>query len=200
MENSMYTDNNTNVSILRKLPCDGYTLKDFYNDSKDKHFWFVKTEIGPYMRFMHSAYTTGKWWWKHYVDECKCTLNDSNIYDSKMLSTFENFFLSRLPKNVYVDIVATPHYTRTVPGIFHGAFTICSYDYNVVAMGDDEGLYPMDKLMDKCKEFGLNPPYYEEGEFVFLPLGEIFKSFEKFDQYVKECEDLNYELNLVNAD
>lgn len=55
----MYTDNNTNVSILRKLPCDGYTLKDFYNDSKDKHFWFVKTEIGPYMRFMHSAYTSG---------------------------------------------------------------------------------------------------------------------------------------------
>ena len=57
----------------------------------------------------------------------------------------------------------------------------------------------LQKLIDICGKAKLRAPDFEVGEYMFLSLGEMFKSFGSFKKYVRECDKDHYELIAFRA-
>lgn len=65
---------------------------------------------------------------------------------------------------------------------YKGTYRQPVYDYNVVNVVDRNSnrQLSMEEIIDICGKTKLRAPDFEVGEYMFLSLGEMFKSFESF--------------------
>lgn len=170
-------------------------LETFYENNKDKHFWFQRALIGPTMKFMIVEETRGHLWWKHKEKKCYFLESNCNALEPRLITTMSDFLCQHLPVGMYVDIVTNTMYYRFIDDKVY-----LTYDYYVTKMGTvSDGEMAPDKMIENCNVAKLNGPQFEDGEFVFLSLGKIFKTYESFVKYVLECKEMKYELILCLA-
>jgi len=195
IEQHGYISNKTFQTNVSELALDMEKLEQFYEGNKDHHFWFQRVLIGPTMKYMIVEETSGILWWKKTKKKCYFLDSNCNALEPKLISSMAEFLCEKLPAGVYVDIVTNTHYMR----MFNNKVYL-NYDYYVTKMGSVLfGEFAPDSVINYCDKYGLNKPDFEEGEFMFLSLGEIFKTFDAFVKYVLECQDMNYELVLCLA-
>ena len=119
-----------------------------------------------------------------------------NIFERYSIHLIEE----HLPIGYEITIMATLKFIR-IDCPYKGTYRQPVYDYNVVNVVDRNSnrQLSMEEIIDICGKTKLRAPDFEVGEYMFLSLGEMFKSFESFKKYVRECDKDHYELIAFRA-
>jgi len=193
---SVYEDMNVvNLSVL-----DEAALSEFYSSNLNKHFWFQRTDIGLELKYCTVLEQTGHLWWKKTKRVARLanfTPQDGDDYNvcSDIAKQFGHLIEKHLPSDYVITIMATLKFIRIE------THRQPVYDYNVVNVVEKNSnrQLSMEEIIDICGKAKLRAPDFEVGEYMFLSLGEMFKSFESFKKYVRECDKDNYELIAFRA-
>lgn len=198
---SVYEDMNViNLSIL-----DEAALSEFFTNNVNKHFWFQRTDIGLELKYNTVLEQTGHLWWKKVRRAAKLanfTPPEGDDYNvcSDIAKKFGHLIEEHLPSGYEITIMATLKFIR-IDCPYKGTYRQPVYDYNVVNVVDRNSnrQLSMEEIIDICGKTKLRAPDFEVGEYMFLSLGEMFKSFESFKKYVRECDNDHYELIAFRA-
>lgn len=198
---SVYDDMNViNLSIL-----DEAALSEFFTNNVNKHFWFQRTDIGLELKYNTVLEQTGHLWWKKVRRAAKLanfTPPEGNDYNvcSDIAKKIRHLIEEHLPSGYEITIMATLKFIR-IECPYTGIYRLPLYDYNVVNVVDRNSnrQLSMEEIIDICGKTKLRAPDFEVGEYMFLSLGEMFKSFASFKKYVRECDKDHYELIVFRA-
>ena len=198
---SVYEDMNViNLSIL-----DEAALSEFFTNNVNKHFWFQRTDIGLELKYNTVLEQTGHLWWKKFRRAAKLanfTPPEGDDYNvcSDIAKQFGHLIEEHLPSGYEITIMATLKFIR-IDNPYKGTYRQPVYDYNVVNVVDRNSnrQLSMEEIIDICGKAKLRAPDFEVGEYMFLSLGEMFKSFGSFKKYVRECDKDHYELIAFRA-
>lgn len=198
---SVYEDMNViNLSVL-----DEAALSEFFTNNVNKHFWFQRTDIGIELKYVTVSEQTGHLWWKKVRRAAKLanfTPPEGDDYNvcSDIAKKFGHLIEEHLPSGYEITIMATLKFIR-IDCPYKGTYRQPVYDYNVVNVVDRNSnrQLSMEEIIDFCGKTKLRAPDFEVGEYMFLSLGEMFKSFESFKKYVRECDKDHYELIAFRA-
>lgn len=198
---SVYEDMNViNLSVM-----DEAALSEFYSNNLNKHFWFQRADIGLELKYCTILEQTGHLWWKKFIRTAKLTNftppeGDEYNVCSDIAKQFGHLIEEHLPSGYEITIMATLKFIR-LDNPAKGTYRQPVYDYNVINVVDKDSnrQLSMEEIIDICGKTKLRAPDFEVGEYMFLSLGEMFKSFESFKKYVRDCDKDNYELIAFRA-
>lgn len=198
---SVYEDMNViNLSVL-----DEAALSEFFTNNVNKHFWFQRTDIGLELKYVTVLEQAGHLWWKKFERKAKLanfTPPEGDEYNvcSDIANQFGHLIEKHLPSGYEITIMATLKFIR-IDSPVKGTYRQPVYDYNVVNVVEKNSnrQLSMEEIIDICGKAKLRAPDFEVGEYMFLSLGEMFKSFGSFKKYVRECDKDHYELIAFRA-